>query len=72
MLALVVTSAEACAAMAADCVNFVDEDDAGCVLLALFEEISHAASADADEHFYEVGTGNGEERNVGFARDRAS
>ena len=57
--------------MTADCVDFVDEDDAGSVLLALLEEIADAACADADEHFDEVRTGDGEERNVGFAGDCA-
>ena len=71
LLALVVAAAEACAAMAADGVDFVDEDDAGRVLLGLLEHVAHAAGADADEHFDEVGTGNGEERHVGFAGDGA-
>ena len=71
LLALVVAAAEAGAAMAADSVDFVDEDDAGRVLLGLVEHVAHAAGADADEHFDEVRTGNGEERHVGFTRDRA-
>jgi hypothetical protein len=37
----------------------------------LFEEIANAARADADEHFDEVRTGDREERNARFARDRA-
>ncbi len=49
-------------------VDFVDEDDAGGVLLALFEEVADAGCADADEHLDEVGAGDGEEGNVGFAR----
>ena len=57
--------------MAADRVDFVDEDDAGRVLLGLLEHVAHAAGADADEHFDEVGARNGEERHVGFAGDRA-
>ena len=57
--------------MTADRVDFVDEDDAGRVLLGLLEHVADARGADADEHFDEVGTGNGEERHVGFARDRA-
>ena len=57
--------------MAADCVDFVDEDDAGSVLLALFEEIANAAGADADEHFDEVRAGNGEEWHVSFAGNSA-
>ena len=71
LFALVVAAAEAGAAMAADRVDFVDEDDAGRVLLGLLEHVAHARGADADEHFDEVGARDREERNVGFARDRA-
>ena len=71
LLALVVAAAEAGAAMAADRVDFVDEDDAGRVLLGLLEHVAHAAGADADEHLDEVGAGNGEERHIGFAGDGA-
>ena len=56
--------------MAPDRVDFVDEDDAGRVLFRLLEHVAHPARADADEHFDEVGARNGEERHVGFARDR--
>ena len=70
LLALVVAAAKAGAAMAPDRVDFVDEDDAGRVLLRLLEHVAHAARADADEHLDEVGARNGEERHVGFARDR--
>jgi energy-converting hydrogenase Eha subunit H len=42
LFALVVTAAEAGAAMTADRVDFVDEDDAGRVLLALLEQVAHA------------------------------
>ena len=71
LLALVIAAAEAGAAMTADRVDFVDEDDAGRVLLGLLEHVAHAAGADADEHLDEVGAGNGEERHIGFAGDRA-
>ena len=71
LLALVIAAAEAGAAMAADGVDFVDEDDAGRVLLRLIEHVAHAASADADEHLDEVGAGDGEERHIGFAGDGA-
>ena len=57
--------------MAADRVDFVDEDDAGRVLLGLLEHVAHAAGADADEHLDEVGARDGEERHVRFARDGA-
>ncbi len=67
LLALIVSAAEASTAMAADRVDFVDEDDAGSVLLALLEEVADAACADADKHLNKVGTGDGEERHIGFA-----
>src|SRR6266853_2221844 len=65
------TTAEACSAVPAHSVNFVDENDAGRVLLALFKQIAHAAGAHTYEHFYEVRAGDREERNIGFAGDRA-
>ena len=71
LLALVVTAAEAGAAMTADRVDLVDEDDAGRVLLRLVEHVAHARGADADEHLDEVRTGDREERHLGFAGDRA-
>ena len=54
LLALVIAAAETGAAMTADRIDFVDEDDAGRILLGLLEHVAHAACADADEHFDEV------------------
>ncbi len=71
LLALVVAAAEAGAAMAADRVDLVDEDDAGRVLLALLEHVAHAAGADADEHLDEIRAGDREERHVRLAGDGA-
>ena len=71
LLALVVAAAEAGAAVTADGVDLVDEDDAGRVLLALLEEVADAGGADADEHLDEVGAGDGEERDAGLAGDGA-
>ena len=71
LLALVVSAAEACATVTTDGVDFVDEDDAGGVLLALLEEVADAGCADADEHLDEVRAGDGEEGDVGFAGDCA-
>ena len=71
LLALVVTAAEAGAAMTADRVDFVDEDDARRVLLRLLEHVAHARGADADEHLDEVGAGDREERHLGLAGDGA-
>ncbi len=65
------TAAETGATMAADRVDFVDEDDAGRVLLRLLEHVAHARSADADEHFDEVGTRDGEERHLRLTGDGA-
>ena len=71
LLALVVAAAEAGAAVAADGVDLVHEDDAGAGLLGLLEEVAHARGADADEHLDEVGARDGEERHAGLAGDRA-
>src|SRR6202011_6128207 len=71
LLALVIATAETGAAMAADRVDLVDEDDAGRVLLRLLEHVAHARRADTDEHLDEVGAGDREERDIGFAGDGA-
>ena len=71
LLALVVTAAEAGAAVATDGVDLVDEDDAGRVLLALLEQVADAAGADADEHLDEVRARDAEERHARFTGDGA-
>jgi hypothetical protein len=71
LLALVIAVAKAGAAMAADRVDLVDEDDARSALLGLVEHVAHPACADADEHLDEVRAGDGEERHAGLAGDRA-
>src|SRR5215831_6606678 len=43
LLALIVAAAQASATVTAYCVDFVDEDDAGGILLALLEQVAHAA-----------------------------
>ena len=67
LLALVVPAAQAGATMTPHRVDFVDKDDARRVLLALLEQVADAACAHADEHLHKVGTGDAEERHVGFA-----
>ena len=42
------------AAMAADRIDLVDEDDAGRVLLGLLKHVTHARCADTDEHLDEI------------------
>ena len=71
LLAFVIAVAQAGAAMAADRVDFVDEDDARRALLRLVEHVAHTRCADADEHLDEVGAGDGEERHARFAGDGA-
>ena len=71
LLALVVTAAHAGAAVAADGVDLVDEDDRRSVLLGLLEQVADAGGTDADEHLDEVGAGDRVERHAGLARDRA-
>src|ERR1041384_3017233 len=58
LLALVVTAAHAGAAVPADGVDLVDEDDGRRVGLGLLEQVADAAGADTDEHLDEVGTGD--------------
>ena len=71
LLALVVAATEAGAALAADRVDLVDEDDARRVALGLVEQVADAAGADADEHLDELGTADAEERHAGLTRDGA-
>ena len=71
LLALVVAAAEAVAAMPADGVDFVDENQARRGFLALLEHVAHAARADADEHFHEIRAADGKERHVRLAGDGA-
>ena len=71
LLAFVIAATQPGATLATDSIDFVDEDDAGRVLLGLLEHVADAAGADADEHFDKVGTGNGEEGHIGFAGNRA-
>ena len=58
------------AALAADGVELVDEDDARGVLLGLHEQVADARGPDADEHLDEFAAADGEERHMGLAGDR--
>ena len=69
LLALVVAAAEAGAALAADGVDLVDEDDRPAHLAGGLEEVADPAGADADEHLHEVGAGDRQERHAGLAGD---
>ncbi len=56
--------------MTTDGIDFVDEDDAGRILLGLLEHVTDAGGTHADEHFDEVGTGNGKKGHIGLAGNR--
>src|SRR5207302_5420668 len=64
-------AAQSRAAMTADSVNLVDEDDAWRILLTLLEQVAYPAGAHAHEHFDKVRAGNRKEGHVGFASHRA-
>ena len=72
LLTFVVSSTHSVTAVAADGVDFVDENQARGGFFALFEHIADATGADADEHFHEVGATDGEEGDIGFAGDGSS
>jgi hypothetical protein len=69
LLALVVATAEAGAAVAADRVDLVDEHDGRRVRLGLLEEITYAGGTDTDEHLDEVRPGDRVERHPRLTRD---
>ena len=58
LLALVMATAEARAALTADGVDLVDEDDAGARGLGLLEKVTDAARANTHEHLHEVRAGD--------------
>ena len=71
LFALVILVAKARATAAADSVDFVDEDDAGGVLLGLVEHVADARRTNTDKHFDKVRTRNGEEGNARLTGNRA-
>jgi hypothetical protein len=71
LLALVMTAAQAGAAVTADGIDLIDEYDAGLILFGLVEEVANPAGADTHEHLDEVRAADGEERNARLAGDGA-
>ena len=69
LLALVVAATESGAALAADGVDLVDEDDRRRLLLRGLEQVAHARRTDTDEHLHEVGTGDRDEGHARFTGD---
>ena len=70
LFSFVVASAETCASLATYRVDFVDEHYARHALFSHCEKVSHPACAHADEHFNEVRSAYGKERNVSLSRNR--
>ena len=58
LLTLVVSAAHSRATLAADSIDFIEEDDAGGRFARLFKQVAHAAGADANEHFNKVRAAN--------------
>ena len=62
LLAFVVTTTHAGAAVAAHGIDLVNKDDGRAVLLGLLKEVAHAAGANAHEHLHKIRAANAEER----------
>ena len=72
LLAFVVSTTQPGATMTPNSIQFVNKDNAGCLLLCLIEHVANARRAHSDEHLDEIGTRNCKERHTGFARYRLS
>ena len=59
-----------CASLLTDCIDLIDEDDAGCLLLGLLEQVTDLGSAHADEHLHEFRSGHREERYICLTGNR--
>src|SRR5437870_1822259 len=64
LFAFIVAAAQTMATAPAHGVDFINKDQARRILARLLEHITHAAGADADEHFHEVGTTDAEKCSV--------
>ena len=53
---MVIDDAQASAPVAPYGINFVNKNNAWCILLSFAEEVAHAAGADAYKHLYKVRT----------------
>ena len=67
LLAFVMTTAETGTAMASDCIDLIDKNDARSIFLALFEKVADTAGADADKHLYKIRTRYRKERHTCLA-----
>src|SRR5699024_10386231 len=72
LLTLIMSAAGARTTLATNCIDLIDEDNARTIFFSLLEQVTYAGCAHADEHFNEVRTRDGVERNASFASHRAS
>ena len=66
LFTLVVTTTHTGATVTTHRINLVDKDNAGRMFFRLLEHIAHTGRTHADKHFHKIGTGNSEERHLGF------
>jgi len=64
-----VAAAHACAPLAPDRVDFVDENEARSRLAGLLEHVAHSRRSDTDKHLDKVGAANRIKRDVCFPRN---
>ena len=69
LLTLIVTTGETGTTLTTDGIDLIDEDDAGCILLGLTEDVADTGGTDTDEHLDELGTRDGDEGNTGLTSD---
>src|SRR5262245_52761197 len=55
--------------LAANCIEFIDKDNARGLCFCLLKKVSHACGAHTNEHFHKITAAKREERNVGFPSD---
>ncbi len=67
LLALIMGSAKACAALASDCIDLIDKNNARSGLFCLRKKITHATGADSYKHLDKLRAGYMKKRGFGFA-----
>lgn len=66
LFSLIVSHTQSLISLPTDRVKLINENDAGRVLLGLFEHVSYSGGADTDEHLNELRCRDGEEGNACF------
>ena len=68
LLSFIIPAKSAAVTCLSDCIDLIYEDDAGSIFLGFVKKIADTACTDADEHFHEFRSGQGEERNFRLSR----